>query len=79
MSHRLFDLSGRVAVVTGGTTGIGQAIALGLAGAGADVVASSRVVDHASDHDVPQRGVRDAVAAAVESVALLFPGARVDR
>src|SRR6516225_11972483 len=45
MSHRLFDLSGRVAVVTGGTTGIGQAIALGLAGAGADVVASSRRAD----------------------------------
>ena len=38
----LFDLSGRVAVVTGGTTGLGHAIALGLADAGADVVASSR-------------------------------------
>ncbi len=38
----LFDLSGRVAVVTGGTTGLGHAIALGLAHAGADVVASSR-------------------------------------
>jgi NAD(P)-dependent dehydrogenase (short-subunit alcohol dehydrogenase family) len=42
MSRSLFDLSGRVAVVTGGTTGLGHAIALGLAGAGADVVASSR-------------------------------------
>src|SRR3954471_19156347 len=39
---KLFDLSGRVAVVTGGTTGLGHAIALGLAEAGADVVASSR-------------------------------------
>ncbi|MGA2675031.1 MAG: glucose 1-dehydrogenase [Terracidiphilus sp.] len=38
----VFDLSGRIAVVTGGTTGLGYAIALGLAGAGADVVASSR-------------------------------------
>ncbi|MGB6973376.1 MAG: glucose 1-dehydrogenase [Terracidiphilus sp.] len=37
-----FDLSGRVAVVTGGTNGLGQAIAMGLAGAGADVVATSR-------------------------------------
>jgi NAD(P)-dependent dehydrogenase (short-subunit alcohol dehydrogenase family) len=35
-------LGGRVAVVTGGTTGLGHAIALGLAGAGADVVPSSR-------------------------------------
>jgi NAD(P)-dependent dehydrogenase (short-subunit alcohol dehydrogenase family) len=42
MSHSLFDLRGRVAVVMGGTTGLGHAIALGLAGAGADVVASSR-------------------------------------
>ena len=42
MSHRLFDLSGRVAVVIGGTTGLGHAIALGLAQAGANVVASSR-------------------------------------
>jgi len=38
----LFDLGGRVAVVIGGTTGLGHAIALGLAEAGADVVASSR-------------------------------------
>ena len=38
----LFDLSGRVAVVTGGSTGLGHAIAVGLAEAGADVVPSSR-------------------------------------
>jgi NAD(P)-dependent dehydrogenase (short-subunit alcohol dehydrogenase family) len=42
MSQTLFDLTGKVAVVIGGTTGLGRAIALGLAGAGADVVASSR-------------------------------------
>src|SRR5262245_65546591 len=37
-----FDLSGRTAVVVGGTTGIGRAIALGLADAGADVVVTGR-------------------------------------
>jgi NAD(P)-dependent dehydrogenase (short-subunit alcohol dehydrogenase family) len=42
MSQSLFDLSERVAVVTGGTTGLGHAISLGLAAAGADVVPSSR-------------------------------------
>ncbi|HEX3681950.1 MAG TPA: SDR family oxidoreductase [Bryobacteraceae bacterium] len=42
MSLDLFDLSGRVAVVMGGTSGIGRTLALGLAEAGADVIASGR-------------------------------------
>jgi 2-deoxy-D-gluconate 3-dehydrogenase len=37
-----FDLSGKVAVVTGANTGIGQGIALALAAAGADVAAVGR-------------------------------------
>ena len=37
-----FDLSGRVAAVTGANTGIGQGIALALAGAGADIAAVGR-------------------------------------
>jgi NAD(P)-dependent dehydrogenase (short-subunit alcohol dehydrogenase family) len=36
------DLSGKTALVTGSTTGIGYAIALGLAGAGAEVVVNGR-------------------------------------
>jgi len=42
MGHPLFDLSGKTAVVVGGTSGIGLAMAVGLAEAGANVVASSR-------------------------------------
>ena len=38
----MFDLAGQVAVVIGGTSGLGKAVALGLANAGADVIASSR-------------------------------------
>src|SRR5580698_3034627 len=45
MINNYTDLTGRVAVVIGGTTGLGRAIALGLAEAGADVVASSRRSD----------------------------------
>lgn len=37
-----FDLSGRAAIVVGGTSGIGRTLALGLADAGADVVATGR-------------------------------------
>ncbi len=42
MKAQLFNLEGKVAVVTGGTSGIGLALSLGLADAGANVVASAR-------------------------------------
>ena len=38
----LFNLSKKVAIVTGGAGGIGQALAIGLADAGADIVITSR-------------------------------------
>ncbi|HXY38090.1 MAG TPA: SDR family NAD(P)-dependent oxidoreductase, partial [Vicinamibacteria bacterium] len=42
MGHASLDLTGKVAVVVGGTAGIGKALSLGLAEAGADVVACAR-------------------------------------
>lgn len=42
MTAQLFDLTGKVAVVTGATRGLGHSIVLGLARAGADVVVTSR-------------------------------------
>jgi NAD(P)-dependent dehydrogenase (short-subunit alcohol dehydrogenase family) len=52
MGSPLFDLKGKSAVVIGGTSGIGLAMAVGLAEAGADVAATSRrqeQVDEAAD------------------------------
>src|SRR3712207_3336990 len=43
--RNITDLSGRVAVVIGATSGLGKAIALGLADSGADVVPSGRRAD----------------------------------
>jgi NAD(P)-dependent dehydrogenase (short-subunit alcohol dehydrogenase family) len=42
----LFDLSGQVAVVTGGSRGLGRSLVSGLARAGADVVIASRKLDN---------------------------------
>lgn len=47
--YKKLDLAGKVAVVVGGSTGIGRTIALGLAEGGADVVSSARRVELVND------------------------------
>ena len=56
MGHPLFDLTGKTAVVVGGTSGIGLAMAIGLAEAGADVVASSRRAEQVDEAAAGDRG-----------------------
>ncbi len=49
MASKLFDLAGKSAVVVGGTSGIGLAMAIGLAEAGAQVAASSRRAEQVAE------------------------------
>ena len=58
MSNQLFDLTGKVALVTGGSRGLGRAMALAFADCGADVVIASRKQDScdAAAKEVEARG-----------------------
>lgn len=49
MGYKPLELDGKIAVVVGGSSGIGKTIALGLAQAGADVVASARRMELVSE------------------------------
>ena len=85
MKTRLFDLGGRVAIVTGGNGGIGLGLARGLADAGANIaiVGRNETKSKAAVDDLAARGVKaasvvadvtdkEAVARMVESVTAEF-------
>jgi NAD(P)-dependent dehydrogenase (short-subunit alcohol dehydrogenase family) len=55
--QQLFDLTDRVAIVTGGTRGIGRAVAEGLMSAGAKVVVASRKADACAETEAQLRAM----------------------
>lgn len=65
MTYSSLELNGKVAVVIGGTSGIGRAIAHGLADAGADVVPTSRRLEQVevTAREIEERGRRSLRAA----------------
>jgi NAD(P)-dependent dehydrogenase (short-subunit alcohol dehydrogenase family) len=58
MTTNIFSLEGKTAIVIGGTSGIGRALSLGLADAGANVIASARRQKQVDDMaaEIEQRG-----------------------
>ena len=75
-----FDLTGRAAIVLGGTSGIGRALVDGLVAAGADVAASSRRQEQvdATARSIEERGRRTLrVAADVTDSSALAALARL--
>ena len=58
MLSKMFDLTDKIAIVTGGAGGIGKALALGLADTGADVVVTSRGLGKLEDvaREIQARG-----------------------
>lgn len=66
MAYQAFDLTGKTAVVIGGTSGIGRAIARGLAEAGADVVPTSRRIEQVTE---TAREIRDLGRRSLEVVS----------
>ena len=54
----LFDLAGRTAVVVGGTSGLGRAVSLGLADAGANVVPAGRRPNEEIVREIEARGAQ---------------------
>jgi NAD(P)-dependent dehydrogenase (short-subunit alcohol dehydrogenase family) len=58
--RRLFDLTGRVAIITGGSIGLGRQMAEGLAEMGAHLVLCARTEErcHQAAHELQHLGIR---------------------
>src|SRR5688572_33411454 len=72
MSHDAIDLKGQVAVITGAGRGIGKAIALGFAGAGARICCAARSSDEIL------KTVAEARAVGAEAIAQVTDVTKLD-
>ncbi len=83
MATKLFDLGGKVAIVTGGNGGIGLGMARGLADAGADIaiVGRNEAKSNAAVADLGQRGVKaiSVIADVTDKAAVADMAERVSR
>jgi len=78
VGHPSLDLTGKLAVVLGGTQGIGRALSLGMAEAGADVVACARTVEkvESTAKEIEERGAGPCASAPTCATAPRSSGRR---
>jgi NAD(P)-dependent dehydrogenase (short-subunit alcohol dehydrogenase family) len=68
-----FDLTGKVAIVTGCDTGLGQGMTLALAQAGCDIVGVNRKIPHETAEQVLALGRRFTAIQATSAIRMISP------
>jgi len=70
----LFDMTGKTVLITGGSRGLGRAMAQGFAEAGADIAVSSRKIENCEEVAAAIAYLASPLAGAVTGTALAVDG-----